>query len=165
MSRLLLKRRRSGCAVDCEDNTMRKFVTITLAVLFAALSTSAMAGGRYDDRHRYDRHDRGHHRDAYLVGGALLGLAAGAALNDRRDDRYYDRGYGDYDRGYGYNDRGYGYYDQPRYGGHVVVVRPGPRYYEPRRYDNYYYAPPRRVIYRDRGYRDHGYRDRGYRNW
>ena len=147
---------------------MRKLLTISLAVLFAALSTSAMAGGRYYGYDRYDRYDRGHHRDAYLAGGLLLGLVAGAALSDRHDDRYrrgyydrYDYGYGSrndygYDsrNDYGYDSRyDYGYYSPPRYG-REVVVRPGPRYYAPRRYyGGGYYAPPRRVIYRDHGYR------------
>jgi hypothetical protein len=134
---------------------MRKLLTITLALMLAALSTSALADGRHG------RHDRGTHRDAYIAGGLLLGLVAGAALDndhrDRYDDRYYD--------GY-YSRSDYGYYDGPRrYGRDVVVYREQPRYYGPR-----YYGPRHRYghgyapRWNGRHHRHDGYRG-GYRGW
>jgi hypothetical protein len=134
---------------------MRRLMTITLAVLLAALSTGAMAGGRYG-YYDYDRDDDG----AYLAGGLLLGLAAGAAIANS-DDRYYDRYDYRYDRRFDRRfDRrysagfrgGYGY--RPYYQPDVVIYRDRPRH---RR--GYYYAPPRRVVY------DNYYYDRGYRRW
>lgn len=147
---------------------MRKFVVLTLGLLLAAASATATAGGYYDRGwrdhrydHRWDRRDR-HHRDAYLVGGVLLGLAAGAALSDndrgwRRGDYYYDgrhdRGYyGGYydDRRYGSGYYGGGYYGgRPYYGRDVVVYRDRPRWGGRR-----HYGPPRRVVHHHHYYRD-----------
>lgn len=142
---------------------MRKFVVLTLGLLLAAASATATAGG-YHDRgwrdhrydHRWDRRDRPH-RDAYLVGGLSLGLAAGAALADDDDgwrrggylyDSRYDHGYYGGYRGDRYYDRGY--YGGGYYGGReVVVYRDRPRWHGRR-----YYAPPRRVVHHDHYYRD-----------
>ncbi|MCB2079614.1 MAG: hypothetical protein KDE55_18200 [Novosphingobium sp.] len=86
-----------------------------------------------------DRYDRGGDDAAIAIGAGLVGLAIGALLADRDDDRYYDRRY--------YNSRRY------------VQVRgyPGRYYY----YDGY----PNRY-YRDRYYdRNYGrYYSRNYNN-
>jgi hypothetical protein len=138
---------------------MRKLFILTLGLVLAAASATAFAGGRYDHGwydhrydHRYDRRDRTH-RDAYLVGGLLLGLAAGAALADnddgyRRGAYYYDSRYdrGGYRGGYygGYYHGGGGYYgSRPYYGGREVIVRHG----RPCWIEHRYYAGPRRVVH------------------
>jgi hypothetical protein len=136
---------------------MRKFFVLTLAALLAVGAGTAHAGGYRDYGYRdygHRHHDRPH-RDAYLVGGLLLGLAAGAALSDR-DDRYDyrdDRRHGRYDDDrYWHDHRGHRYGYGPRYGREVVVYREVRR---PVYRDRYYYAPPRR---------HYGYRY-GYRGW
>jgi len=114
---------------------MRKWVVFIATVMLLVAAQAASAGERY-------------HRDRYIVGGALLGLAIGAAVANNRDDR---RGY-NYDRGYGYgsdrphNDR-YAYSDGYRYERPVVrrevrVYRSAPRYQRNNRY-----CPPRRYGY------------------
>lgn len=73
-----------------------------------------------------DGWDRGGGDDAAIaIGAGILGLAVGAAIADRGDDRYYDRRY--------YNNRRY------------VTVRGRPDYY-------YYYDNAPRRYYRDRYY-------------
>lgn len=133
---------------------MRKLLTLTLAVMLAALSTSALAGGSYG---RYGYHYDDDNDAAYLVGGALLGLAIGAAIADNNDGyRYYGypppRAFRGAYYGGGYYNPGY----RPYYGPDVVVYRAPPRY----RHGGYYYAPPRRAVYPARPY----YRQ-GYRRW
>ena len=120
-----------------------------IASTFAAVSPA-------EARDRYYR--RGGGDDAAIaIGAGVIGLAIGAAIADRGDDRYYDRGY----------------YDRRRY----VTVRGRPDYYyyyegSPNRYyrDRYYsryYQPYYRERWsgRDgyRGGRDY-YRD-GHRSW
>lgn len=135
---------------------MRKLLTFTLAVMLAALSTSALAGGPYGHYGHYDNDDND---AAYLAGGLLLGLAAGAAIANNDDGYRYYGGYGyppprpfrgAYYYGGGYYNAGY----RPYYGPDVVVYRAPPRY----RHGGYYYAPPRRVVYPARPYYRHGYR-------
>jgi hypothetical protein len=125
---------------------MRKFVVLVLALLVGAASMPATADHYYYRNHRHS--DRG----AYVAGGVLLGLLAGAAIaNDRHDRRYYpDRyDYGYYDGGYyggGYYDRRYYggdyYYDSRPYRRDVIVYRDvGPRYYRHHYYDHGYHRP------------------------
>jgi len=89
---------------------MRNKLLMLAAALLMVVSQFAIAG---DSRHR--------HRDHYIVGGALVGFAIGAAIaNDRRGyDRYDNR----YDNRHGnrYDDR-YGYGNNARY------ERRSPRY-------------------------------------
>lgn len=89
-----------------------------------ALATAAMAmGGAAQAR---DSWNGGGNDDAIIaIGAGLVGLAIGAALADRDDDRYYDRRY----------------YDSRRY----VTVRDRPGYY-------YYYEGNPNRYYRDRYY-------------
>jgi hypothetical protein len=67
---------------------------------------------------------RGGDDAAVAIGAGILGLAVGAAIADRGDDRYYDRGY----------------YGSRRY----VTVRDRPGFYY------YYYEGAPRRYYRDR---------------
>lgn len=125
---------------------------LATALAASALTASAPAMAR-------DYYDRGGNDAAIAIGAGVIGLALGAALADRDDDRYYDRGYYDSRRYVTVRDRpGYYYY----YDG-----APN-RYYRDRYYDRYY-AP----YYRDRWngrdrWRDgrHAWRDdrRGDRN-
>lgn len=105
---------------------------------------------------------RDHYRDggndaAIAIGAGVLGLAVGAALADRSDRYYYDRGWYSSRRYVTIRDRpGYYYYYEGR---------PN-RYYRDRYYDRYY-APYYRSHYRgwDRGRRDYYRHDRrGYRH-
>lgn len=138
---------------------MQKLIALAVVLIIAAASAPASAGGYYyRDGYRHRDHDRG----AYLAGGLLLGLAAGAALaDDRRDRRYYDGRYDRYDSYHDYRhyDGGW-YYDRP-YRREVVVYRSAPvRYRGPVRYgwhDRYYAPPPR--------YYDRYDRRRYYRGW
>ncbi|GGZ07617.1 hypothetical protein [Novosphingobium colocasiae] len=87
---------------------------------------------------------------AIAVGAGILGLAVGAAIADRDDDRYYDRGYYGHRRYVTVRDRpGYYYY----YAG-----RPN-RYYRDRYYDRYY-APYYRERWGRSGNWGRGYYDR-----
>ncbi|WP_232494331.1 hypothetical protein [Novosphingobium kaempferiae] len=103
--------------------------------LGAALSASVLAASSpAEARDRY--YGRGDNTAAVAIGAGVIGLALGAALADR-DDRYY-------------NDRGY--WGSRRY----VTVRDRPGYY-------YYYDGYPNRYYRDRYYsRDYSrwYRDR-----
>jgi hypothetical protein len=126
---------------------MRKLLLITLALVLASVSAVAQAGDRYY------RHHNHHHRDAYVAGGLLLGMIAGAALADR-DDHYVRRDYR-YDDGYyggSYYRDGYYGYTRP-YRRDVVIYRDVPRYYGPTRYYGY-----------DRGYRHYGPRHYRHRH-
>ena len=131
-------------------NFRRTALLAALAVLGMAGATSAEARDRY----------RGGDDDAVIaIGAGLVGLAIGAALADRDDDRYYDRGWHSnrrYVRVGGYDDYYYYYPNNPR------------RYYRDRYYDRDY-----RSWYGNRGYdrwerrrdrweRGHRHRDRYY---
>ncbi|WP_334181693.1 hypothetical protein [Novosphingobium sp.] len=131
-----------------------KSLGLATALAASALTASAPAMAR----DYYDR--RGGGNDAAIaIGAGVIGLALGAAIADRGDDRYYDRDYYDRRRYVTVRDRpGYYYY----YDG-----APN-RYYRDRYYDRYY-AP----YYRERwGGRDrwrdgrHAWRDdrRGWRD-
>lgn len=104
---------------------MRKWIVFIAGAVMLVATQVASAGQRY-------------HRDRYIVGGALVGLALGAAIaserNYRGDDYRYDR-HDRYDR-YGYSD-GYGY-ERPVVRREVRVYRSAPRY------GNGRYCPPRR---------------------
>ena len=123
---------------------------IGLAVVVAAgMLTSATT---VEARDRYRDRDGGDDA-AIAIGAGIVGLAIGAMIADRDDDRYYDRGHYPsrrYVRVQGYPDNYYYYEGRPN------------RYYRDRHYDRNY-----RSWYRDSyrgGYRD-GYRnrwDRGY---
>ena len=96
-------------------------------------------------------HGRGDGGAGLAIGAGILGLAVGAAIADRGDDRYYDRRYYDERRYVTVRDRpGYYYY----YDGAPD------RYYRDRYYDRYY-AP----YYHDR-WGPRGYYGRGWhRGW
>jgi len=105
-------------------------------------ATSAEARDRYRDRDGGDD-------AAIAIGAGIVGLAIGAMLADRDDDRYYDRGYYPsrrYVRVRGYPDYYYYYDGYPN------------RYYRDRYYDRHY-----RTWYRD-SYRN-GYRNRYDNRW
>lgn len=125
---------------------MKKFLTrLGLGTVLAATALTAAATPALA-RHYNDSGDD----VAIAVGAGILGLAVGAAIADRDDDRYYDRGYYGHRRYVTVRDRpGYYYY----YAG-----RPN-RYYRDRYYDRYY-AP----YYRERWGRGGGWgRDRDWR--
>jgi hypothetical protein len=121
---------------------MKQF--LKTAGVAAAMAVAAL--GFVQSAEARDRYRRGGGNDAAIaVGAGILGLAVGAAIADRGDDRYYDRRY----------------YSNRRY----VTVRDRPGYY-------YYYDNAPRHYYQDRYYGrpmqwrgDRGYYrdDRGYR--
>lgn len=136
----------------------------------AAMTLAMSAPAEARDRWRDDRGDNA----AIAIGAGLVGLAIGAALADRDDDRYYDRrhypsrryvrvrGYPDYYYYYDgypnryYRDRYYSRYYQPYYRDHYD-----------RRYRNRWdrgYNRVERWYGRDRDRRDH-YRDHDRRRW
>lgn len=136
--------------------------------LGSALAASALlAASPAEARDRYYRH---HDDDAAIaIGAGVIGLAIGAAIADRSDDRYYDRGYYSERRYVRVRDRpGYYYY----YEGYPN------RYYQDRYYDRYYapyyrdrwsrgrdYRYERRdYYYRGRDHRDHDRYDHHYRD-
>jgi hypothetical protein len=98
-----------------------------IKVLGAAATLAATCLGYTQAAQARDRWDRrgGGDDAAIAIGAGILGLAVGAAIADRGDDRYYDRGY--------YGDRRY------------VTVRGRPGYY-------YYYQGAPRRYYQDRYY-------------
>jgi len=112
---------------------MRNKLLMLAAALLMVVSQFAIAG---DSRHR--------HRDHYIVGGALVGLAIGAAIaNDRRG--YNRHGYNRYDDRYGnrygnrFDDRhgnryGNRYDDRYSFGNNARYERRSPRYDS---YDSY----------------------------
>ena len=101
-----------------------KTIMKTLGMAAALAATSLAFTQSAEARDRWDR--RGGGDDAAIaIGAGVIGLALGAAIADRGDDRYYDRGY--------YNSRRY------------VTVRGRPDYY-------YYYEGAPRRYYRDRYY-------------
>ena len=110
------------------NSLKRAALTVALAATGFAFATVAEARDGYRDRGD---------NVAIAVGAGIVGLAVGAALADRDDHNYYDRGY------------------YPRR--HYVRVRGYPDYY-------YYYDNAPRRYYRDRYYgRDYrGYDRRGY---
>lgn len=96
--------------------------TLGMAAALAATSLGFAQGAQARDRWGH----RGGGDDAAIaIGAGILGLAVGAAIADRGDDRYYDRGY----------------YQSRRY----VTVRDRPGYY-------YYYDGAPNRYYRDRYY-------------
>lgn len=124
--------------------------------LGAALAATALAATSPAMARDYYRHRDGGDDAAIAIGAGIIGLAVGAAIADRDDDRYYDR---DYYGGRRYvtvrGHPGYYYY----YDGYPN------RYYRDRYYDRYY-AP----YYRDRWSRGrdwhHDRRDwRDHRRW
>ncbi|MEZ5736395.1 MAG: hypothetical protein R3E09_11470 [Novosphingobium sp.] len=154
-----------------------------LAVGALAAATTAQARDRYRDDDGSDV--------ALAIGAGIIGLAIGAAIADRDDRHYYDRGYYGHRRyvrvrdypGYyyyydGYPNRYYRdrYYD--RYSGRYQRNRWRDGYYNNRwnrgydRVDRWYGRNSRGYRdrdyrgrdYRHRDYRDRGYRDRRWRN-
>ncbi|MPS67912.1 MAG: hypothetical protein E2586_05400 [Novosphingobium sp.] len=122
-----------------------KTLGLATALAASALTASAPAMAR-------DYYDRGGNDAAVAIGAGIIGLALGAALADRDDGRYYDRGYYDSRRYVTVRDRpGYYYYYEGA---------PN-RYYRDRYYDRYY-AP----YYRDRWAGRDRWRDdrRGWRD-
>lgn len=125
------------------------------AVMALALGAASLtAAGAAEAREHYRDHDNGE-KVAIAIGAGLVGLAIGAALADRDDRHYYDRGYYHsrrYVRVSGYP--GYYYY----YDGYPN------RYYRDRYYDRYYGRH-----YRDyrpaRHYRRDLYERRHYDRW
>lgn len=95
-----------------------KSLGLATALAASALTVSAPASAR-------DYYDGGGNDAAIAIAAGVIGLALGAALADRDDGRYYDRGY----------------YDSRRY----VTVRGRPGYY-------YYYDGAPNRYYRDRYY-------------
>ena len=100
-----------------------KKVLKTMGVAAAIAATSLGFVQPAEARDYYDR--RGGNDAAVAIGAGVLGLALGAAIADRGDDRYYDRRY----------------YSNRRY----VTVRNRPGYY-------YYYEGQPRRYYQDRYY-------------
>ncbi len=127
-------------------NLRKAALAAALAVFGLTAATSVQARDRY----------RGGDDDAVIaIGAGIVGLAIGAALADRDDDRYYDRGWYPnrrYVRVSGYDDYYYYYPNNPR------------RYYRDRYYGRDYRRwNGSRGYYRgDRWERRHRYRD-GYR--
>lgn len=132
----------------------RAVLATALAAFGLASATTAQARDRYRD---------GGDDAVIAIGAGLVGLAIGAALADRDDRRYYDRGWYPqrrYVRVSGYDDYYYYYPNNPR------------RYYRDRYYDRHYRnwhgnrgydRWERRNRYRDRdGYYGRGYRGDGY---
>jgi hypothetical protein len=137
------------------------------AVLAAALGAVGLAGATTAQAR--DRYRDGGDDAVIAIGAGLVGLAIGAALADRDDRRYYDRGWYPqrrYVRVSGYDDYYYYYPNNPR------------RYYRDRHYNrdyrNWYgnrgydrrergnrYRYRDRDSYYSRGYRGDGYRYRG----
>lgn len=125
--------------------TLARRVGIGVALTASMLMASAPAQAR-------DRYRDGGDTAAIAIGAGVIGLALGAALADR-DDRYY------YDRGH---------YDRRRY----VTVRGRPGYYyyydgyPNRYYRDRYYSRYYQPYYRDRWSRGHRDRwDRGHDRW
>lgn len=123
-----------------------KLKQLGLAVGLAAMALGS--AGSAEARDRWDR--RGGGDDAAIaIGAGIVGLAIGAAIADRGDDRYYDRRFYDnrrYVRVNGHRDYYYYYAGNPN------------RYYRDRYYSRYY-----QPYYRDRYSRNYGNRwDRGY---
>lgn len=115
--------------------------TVLAATALSAMSTPAAARPYYRD---------GGNDAAIAIGAGILGLAVGAAIADRDDDRYYDRAYYGERRYVTVRDRpGYYYYYAGR-----------PNYYYQDRYYDRYYAP----YYRERG-RGWGRGDWNRGNW
>lgn len=111
-----------------------------LKTLGLAAALAATGLGSIQSAEARDRWGRGGGGDdaAIAIGAGILGLAVGAAIADRGDDRYYDRRF--------YNSRRY------------VTVRNRPGYY-------YYYDNAPRRYYRDRYYgrpNFYGYNGRGW---
>ena len=110
-------------------------LTLKKLGLGAALAASALLSAS-PAAARDPYYDRGGNDAAVAIGAGIIGLAIGAAIADRGDDRYYDRRYYGSRRYVTVRDRpGYYYY----YAGNPN------RYYRDRYYDRYY-AP----YYRDR---------------
>ncbi len=121
----------------------RAALGLALAVTTLGAATTAEA------RDRYGRHGDGDDA-AIAIGAGIVGLAIGAAIADRDDDRYYDDGYyrhRRYVRVSGYPDYYYYYDGYPN------------RYYRDRYYSRNHY-PRYRSSYR---YRNYDRWDRGYR--
>lgn len=123
------------------------FRSAALAALVAAgtFTLAAPAQAR-------DRWDRGGGDDAAIaIGAGIVGLAIGAAIADRDDDRYYDRDtyrHRRYVRVHGYPDYYYYYDGYPN------------RYYRDRYYDRHYgsYRPRSgRYYYRENSRYGHRY--------
>jgi hypothetical protein len=111
---------------------MRKFLASALAALTfggAVLATAAPAQAEHNSYYR--RHKDGGDDAAIAVIAGIAGLAIGAAIANKNDDR--DR----YDRGYGYRDS-YGY--RNNYGTGYGYSPQSDRYYRHHRhgYDGYY---------------------------
>lgn len=118
---------------------------VALSASVLAVASPAQARDGY--------YDRGGDRAAVAIGAGVIGLALGAAIADRGDRYYYDRGRWDSRRYVTVRDRpGYYYY----YDGYPN------RYYQDRYYDRYY-AP----YYRERWGRGDRWRggDRWGRGW
>jgi hypothetical protein len=116
-----------------------------LGAALAACALTASAPAMARDGYRDGGNDA-----AIAIGAGVIGLALGAAIADRGDRHYYDRGYYDSRRYVTVRGRpGYYYY----YDG-----APG-RYYQDRYYDRYY-AP----YYRDRWSRGHAWGNRDWRD-
>lgn len=109
-----------------------------LGAALAATALVAVAPAEARDRYR-DRDDDA----AIAIGAGIIGLAVGAAIADRSDDRYYDRRW--------YGERRYVTVPNRREYYYYYEGRPN-RYYRDRHYDRYY-AP----YHRDRWYGRRGY--------
>lgn len=139
--------------------SLRRAVLATaLAAFGLASATTAQARDRYRD---------GGDDAVIAIGAGLVGLAIGAALADRDDRRYHDRGWYPqrrYVRVSGYDDYYYYYPNNPRrYYRDRYYHRDYRNWHGNRRYDRW----ERRSRYRDhdayygRGYRGDGYGYRG----